>query len=148
MKHLKLLLLSILVLGFTQAAYSQKSADSVRSRLSQIFYWQIADDLKLSAQQEKDLVAFIEDIQSRREKVLKDRSQALADIKAQGVTLSAAQSTKLLDRYRVSVEQLGKLDVEEFTKLNKLLGSEKFVRFLGVRETMADRINDAMKSGK
>ena len=121
-------------------------AENVRERLNKIFYWQLADDLKLSPQQEKAMIVIIEDIQKRRTETIAARDSALDALKKNSAAKTPASSEKELARYRDSLSRLAGLDIEEYDRLQKLLGAETLARFYVVREDLLSRVRDSLKS--
>jgi hypothetical protein len=130
----------ILVLG--SSSHAQKSPNEVRDRLNKIFYWQMADELKLSQEIEKSMTDFLESFQQKREEALLQRAEALKLLQK-----SPADANALL-AYRKSLDQISKLDLDEYEQLNRLLGAEKLGRFLVVREEILQRLNAAFRQAK
>ena len=129
--------------GFAQAPISGSDPKQFRARLNQIFYWQIADDLKLSTAVEKSMVATIEDIGARREKALSAREDALAALKA-APSASKNELEKQLNVFQKACEDLAQLEVEEHKKLKATLGPENLAKFYLVRESVTNKIKDAI----
>jgi hypothetical protein len=130
-------------LGHAQSPGQANDPKQFRARLNQIFYWQIADDLKLSTAVEKSMVATIEDIGARREKALSAREDALAALKeAPGAT--KAELEKQLNVFQKACEDLAQLEVEEHKKLKATLGPENLAKFYLVRESVTNKIKDAI----
>jgi hypothetical protein len=119
----------------------------LRERLNKIFYWQMADELRLTPQVEKEMIQTLEDLQGRREKALERRSLALAELKGLGQKKDAkVRREQSLVALSESLKELGRLDAEEFERLSKALGSEALARFYVVREELATRVRDAIRS--
>ena len=131
--------------GSALADSSMKSAD-VKDRLNRIFYWQIADELKLSPQSEKQLMAIVEELQAKRHRVLEKRQKCLDDLKALESKKSGASAEALLKTYREALMELSSIDAEEFDRLKTLLGSEALARFYLVRESVAEKVREALKN--
>jgi hypothetical protein len=117
-----------------------------RERLNKLFYWQVADELKLSTLDEKKMVALIEDIQKLREDALKKRDSALEDLRKIEKKLTVKEVEPRLANYQEAVEALARLDVEEFSKLREILGVENLARYYLVREKLAKRVREAIKN--
>jgi len=127
----------------------------LRDRLNKILYWQLADELKLTPQVEKEMILTLEDLQSRREKALAVRSQALSELKqVEAAQKSGTRKDADLSRDRAeglkklngALQELGLLDAQEFERLSKILGPETLSRFFVVREALAARVREAIRN--
>ena len=140
---LALIFVMVSSLGLAQSPGQATDPKQFRARLNQIFYWQIADDLKLSTQVEKSMVAIIEDIGMRREKALSAREDALASLKA-APNASKTELEKQLNIFQKASEDLAQLEVEEHKKLKATLGPENLAKFYLVRESVTNKIKEAI----
>jgi len=138
---------SFVVQFFSQDAFSQATdSKQIRERLTQIFYWQIADELKLSTVAEKKMVQVIEDISKKREKALAEREAAIVDLKKFEKKTNAPEVKAVLSRYQKALIDLSGLDTEEYNKLIEILGVENLAKFYLVRDSVTTRIRDAVKN--
>jgi len=151
MRTLQFLWISFFLLaGFASASigFAQGSQENFKDRLNKIFYWQLADELQLAPKTEKDMSKLLEDIQARKEKALTERDAAMEELRALGATPELAASKTKLDRYQKALATLSKLDAEEYTKLNSLLGPQHLARFYVVREQVLDKLRAALVDTK
>lgn len=151
MKHLRGTLLGLVVffaLAPVLRAQAQNPSDALRERLNKIYYWQMADELKLSPKLEKEMVHILEDIQTKRQASLKDRENCFEDLRKIEKTLSEKNTGPILDRLQKTLGTLAKLDIEEHDRLKASLGTETLGRFYLVRETVTKRVRDLLKSNE
>ena len=144
-KLLKILLSSAVLLGASSYAGDSKE---IRERLNKIFYWQIADDLKLTPHAEKSMVTIIDEIQKRREAALNDRDHSLEDLRKYEKKMTAKVAEPILARYQAALSTLGGLDGEEHKRLLEVLGVESLAKFYLVREAVTKRIRDALRNAE
>jgi hypothetical protein len=140
-----------LILFFAIACFGVRAEDKagqLRERLNKIFYWHLADELKLSAPQEKSMVGIIEDIQAKREKAMQERSQTLEALKKLGKNAGLKQTEPLLNAYQRSLDTLAGLDREEGQRLRTLIGPELLARFYIVRDEVTTRVREALQDSK
>jgi hypothetical protein len=130
---------------FSASLRATENSD-IKERLNRIFYWQIAVELNLSPKAEKELVVVVEDIQMRRDRAFVDRQSALNELKAMEKSLSGKTVEPILKKYQGALTQLSKLDSEEHERLKTLLGVESLAKFYLVRESVALKIREALRS--
>ena len=126
---------------------SPEETARLRNRLNKIFYWQIADELKLSPQEEAQMVKVLEDFQVRKEKSLINRRGALDAIEAaceEGST-SASESKQLITDYRKSMKADVDVDMNQIEALEKIMGPQRLLRFLKSRSEMSDKIRQVIR---
>jgi hypothetical protein len=126
-------------------AFANQASQEVQSRLSQIFYWHLADELKISAEQEREMIRILEDVQKQRSHALNERELALINLKKLDKSSNVKASSEVLTSYIKAVEKLSVLDREEFERLRRVLGDGAFAKFLIVRDEVTDRIRNSIR---
>ncbi|NCN40633.1 hypothetical protein GW916_05225 [bacterium] len=129
------------------AAYAEDVQDKagMKDRLNKIFYWHLADELKLSPKQEKDVIAKLNEIQSKREEALKTREEAISSLQGLAKDAPLSKTKPFLDKYIKCSETLAGLDKEEYNGLKEVLGEELLARFYIIREDVTSRVRKALK---
>jgi hypothetical protein len=124
---------------FAWSAQAAPSEQQLRERLNQIFYWRLADELKLTPKEEKDLIQVIEDTQKKREIALAERDSALKTMHElkEGDVKNRDES---LSRYEKSLQKLSESDIDEHKKLRNLLGAGRLARYYVIRDTVLAEI--------
>lgn len=145
----------LLALPMGAVALPARAADGVspetaqlRERLNKLLYWSLSDELKLSPQQEKQMIAAVEAVQAKREAAFRDRDEALALLRKLGKEAAAKGVEAPLQRYQKALEELTRLEAEEYHQLLPLLGANTLARFYVVRDDLAQKVRDALKSEK
>jgi hypothetical protein len=138
---------AILASASSVLAQSKKelNAKQIRDRLNKIFYWQLADELKLSPAQEKAVVAALENAQNKRDAALAQREEALAALQKLPKTASLEESRPHLDRYSSALASLAAVEAEEYAALKAAIGEELLGRFYVIREDVTSRVRKALK---
>jgi len=134
----------------TPVVRAESAADSaqLRERLNKLLYWALSDELKLSPQQEKQMIALVEGIQQKREVAFQQREGALAELRKLGKESPAKVVEGPLQRFQKSSEDLVSLEAEEYRQLLPLLGPPTLARFYVVRDDLAHKVREALKSDK
>ena len=117
----------------------------MRDRLNKIFYWHLADELKLSPKQEKDVIAKLNDIQTKRANTQMSREAAIKALQSLKKDAPLSVTKPYLDKYVQCSETLAGLDKEEYEGLKSVLGEELLARFYIIREDVTSRVRKALK---
>jgi len=141
----KTILFVLLVIPAALSLADHHESALIRDRLNRIFYWQIADELKLAPKAEKDLQIIIDDIQKLRNLALEERQKCLDELKNLEKNISSQNAEPILVRYQSALIKLAKLDTDEHERLKKLLGSESLAKFYLVRESVAEKVRAALR---
>lgn len=128
-----------------QAAPDIKKQQEVKDRLNKIFYWHLSDELKLSAEQEKNLVDVLNRIQSTREKALAERSTALGALRSLEKDAPLTKTKPHLDEFTRASKVLAELEQQEYNELKGVIGEELLGRFYIIREDVTSRVRQALK---
>lgn len=145
-RWLSLVFLQVVFLLAASVHAQSETKPDIKDRLNRIFYWQIADELKLSPQVEKQLSTLVEELQKKRHVALEKRQKCLDDLKALEAKKTGASVDALLKSYREALMELSSIDAEEFDRLKSLLGSESLAKFYLVRESVAEKVREALKN--
>ncbi len=135
----------VFVVFFFLGTFQAQASTEVQSRLNQIFYWHLADELKISPEQEKEMVLILEDVQKRRSLALSERELSLVNLRKLEKMGNSKAASPVLNEYIRSVEKLSLLDREEYERLRKLLGDEALTKFLIVRDEVTERVRNSLK---
>ena len=155
-KVLKLIL--TIMLAATAASVSTPAlADKSRleERLTRLFYWQMSQALDLSTTEEKQMSQVMDGISKRRLQAIDKRDQVFAKMNAwlevKGVAVEdipkdkvPAEVKALLQEYRMQLDTLAKIDLEEHEQLQRLLGDLRLLRFYNERKIIVERIKKAL----
>ena len=135
MRRLTLLLLSIFCLNsaFSVAVHAAEK----RNQLEELLIWKMSDELKLSTTEEKKFSDIVREINKRK-------AQYNQELQASVEKMSKAKTGKAKDEeltlYRKSLQNYGRMSEEEFDKLKPLLGPERMVQYLQIKQDLTNRI--------
>lgn len=130
-----------------QAQNSLEEAERVRGRLNQLFYWRLADELKLSPTQEKEMASLLNEVQKNREDAFRNREQILGTLKEKGKTLSAPEAKAKMAEMDKIIKTMAEIDSREHQGLRKILGDELLAKFYVIREETIEKVRSALKRG-
>jgi hypothetical protein len=155
-KYLKIplmFLLTVFSVGVSSPALASKSR--LEERLTRLFYWQMSQALDLSTIEEKQMSAVMDDVSRRRLQAIDKRDQVFAKmngwLEANASTIKDLPKDKtpeevkeLLKEYRMQLDALSKIDLEEHEQLQKLLGDLRLLKFYNERKIIIERIKKAL----
>ena len=132
----------------TQAAIapSPQELKKLKARLNRILYWQIADELDLKAEEEKKMVRVLQDVQTRREKALREREGAFQAMRRFSRVKNSDKSVQALRDHVKSFKELAQADSFEYEELKGILGEERLARFYVIRSEMGRKIKRSIQS--
>ncbi len=125
---------------FSADADMQKQ--QVKERLGKVFYWQIADELNLKPEIEKQLVSILENAQEKRQKLLELRDELFDSYHRQYSSLPHDKFVKTYQEFTLGMQ---KVENDEFMELKKLLSPSQLTQFLLVRDVFSKRVREALK---
>jgi len=122
------------------------SEQQIRERLNKILYWSVSDELKLNPKQERDMISILESVQARRDKAFREREASLSELRKMGKAPKDSAVDPLLKRYQSSLEEIAKLEADEYRQLLALWGAPTLARFYIIRDDVAQKVRDALKT--
>ncbi len=147
------ILLAIFMLGNASSAFANKSR--LEERLTRLFYWQMSQALDLSTSEEKRMTELMDGVSKSRLQAIDKRDEVFAKMNAwlekNNTTLKdipkntvPAEVSALLKEYRMQLDTLSKIDIEEHEQLRALLGDVRLVKFYNERKIIIERIKKAL----
>lgn len=112
-----------------------------RNQLEELLVWKMSDELKLNTQEEKKFTDIVKDINKRKSQFTQEL-QASLDKMSKAATIK--EKDLELGRYRKSLQSYGRMSEEEFDKLKTLLGSERMVQYLQIKQDLTNRIKSML----
>ena len=113
-----------------------------KNQVEDIFIWKISDELQLSAKQEKEFGDIHRTLNKKKSEISEEIKLIQTDIRKNEKPLSKVDQTKLIQKNRQLLQKLNQLNINEFDSMKKLLGSEKFLTYLFLKQ----EINTKFKS--
>jgi hypothetical protein len=151
MKNKNLLLLALILLF--QPAWSAEtkySPNEVQNRMNQIYYWHLAQELNISAEQEKEMVRILEQSQKKRGELMGAREEALKVFKSVSSShqpkVNANDLAAALKSYDTINHDLTHVDRDEFAALRKVFGDQALAQFLIVRDSITERLRNSIRN--
>ncbi|WII73518.1 hypothetical protein QJS83_06490 [Bdellovibrio sp. 22V] len=130
MRCILAILLLISFCGFSQAAEK-------RNQLEELLIWKMSDELKLNPIEEKKFAEIVQTLNSKKADINHSLQSSLE--KMNKATTKKAKEDELA-QYRKSLQSYGRLNEEEFDKLKTLLGPERMVQYLQIKQDLTNRI--------
>jgi hypothetical protein len=128
------------------------SPGEVHNRMNQIYYWHLAEELNISADQERGMVQILEQSRKKRTELINRHEDSLKALQAlpDSGELSKAQKeilAKSLKDYQEAAHELAHVDKDEFDSLRKVFGDPTLAKFLAVRENITERLRNSIRKG-
>lgn len=114
-----------------------------KNNLEELIIWKLSDELKLSADTEKN---FADAVRKFNEK----KTESTKTIEGQILVLKKVQNEKerqlWLDRYRKTLVDFNATVLAEHDEIKKILGNEKYIHYLELKSDLNSRIKNLMLS--
>lgn len=113
-----------------------------KNQVEDIFIWKISDELQLSAKQEKEFGDIHRQLNKKKSELTEQLKQLQTDHRKNQPPLSKLEQVQLIQKNKKILIQLNQLNIDEFESMKKLLGNEKFLSYLFLKQ----EINTKFKS--
>nr|BFD58522.1 hypothetical protein CKG001_06290 [Bdellovibrio sp. CKG001] len=135
MRRLTLFLLSIFCLNsaFSVAAHAAEK----RNQLEELLIWKLSDELKLNTAEEKKFSDIVREINKKKAQF---NQELQVSVERMNKAATAKAKEEELTSYRKSLQSYGRMSEEEFDKLKTLLGPERMVQYLQIKQDLTNRI--------
>lgn len=115
-------------------------ATEKRNQLEELLIWKMSDELKLTAQEEKKFSEVLRHLNDRKSTLNNSLKDSLVKLKQS----SSKEQEKELKRYRQVLSDYNRLSLEEFDSLQPLLGTERMIKYLDIKQDLANRIKSML----
>ena len=135
-----LIAVSFLFLPLT--SFAQQN-DSRKSYLEDIFIWKMSEELKLTALEEKKFAEIQKDLNQKKlelNKSIQNSIESFSSIKENSVR----ESDKKLDQHFILIKKYNQLALDEFQKMRKLLGSQRFLTYLKIKNELTQKVKSLL----
>ncbi len=134
MRDIFLLLISSVLIG---PVAIPAFAVEKRNQLEELLIWKMSDELKLNPAEEKK---FTDIVQTLNRKKAQLNQELQISVEKMNKAASAKEKENELSRYRKTLQNYGRLGEEEFDRLKPLLGAERMVQYLQIKQDLTNRI--------
>lgn len=133
------LFLQIFLLVFF-VSFSAQAANP-KNKLEELLIWKMSDELKLNSVQEQDFAGVIRTLNSSKATYTKDLQKSLE-------VMAKAKDSKLkekeLENYSHILRKLNQLTENEVKDMRRILGVEKLVEYLLLKQDIVTRIKSSL----
>jgi hypothetical protein len=133
--------LLILISLFSINAYSNNEAELKKSHLEDIFIWKISDELKLTANEEKQFTDINKALNKKKSELNKKIQEAVQSLKA-------SDSEAQLKSYKKLIQDYNQLTLTEFESIKQLLGTKRFISYLKIKNELTTKIKSILIGDK
>jgi hypothetical protein len=117
------------------------AAEVSKSKIEELFIWKMSDELSLSPQEEKkfsDLVRGLNEKKGGLSLQLHDQLEQMQKAKTE------TEKGQILGRYKKTLQSYNHLAEEELDKMKSLLGVNRTVKYLEVKQDMTNRLKSLL----
>lgn len=140
MIRVRLILVSLFFISSLVSLPPQARAAEKRNQLEELLIWKMSDELKLNTGEEKKFTETIRSLNARKAEL----NLALqVSIEKMGKADTKAKEAELL-HYRKTLVGYNRLSEEEFDRLKPLLGADRFVQYLLIKQDLTNRIKSML----
>lgn len=121
--------------------------DHNRNQLEEIFVWKVSDELKLTVAEEKKLSELIRELSQKKNELNRESR----DLVAQMGHLKPGQEKarkNLLAKFRQNIDQYQKISLQEFDRIEKLLGHVRTAKYLQIKQELTTRVKSLIAIDK
>lgn len=119
----------------------QAFAEEKKNQLEELFIWKTSDELKLSTSEEKKFTDIVKSLNKRKAEL----NQSLHDSVDRLATLKTTKEKETeLGKYRKVLGTYNKISEEEYDKLKPILGTERLVQYLKIKQDLTGRIKSML----
>ncbi|WP_295901174.1 hypothetical protein [uncultured Bdellovibrio sp.] len=131
------LFLSLILIVLAGTFSFVASAAEKRNQLEELLIWKMSDELKLTPVEEKKFTDIVQGLNKKKSEL----NQSLqASIEKMSKADTAKAKEEELGHYRKALQNYGRLSEEEFDKLKPLLGAQRMVQYLQIKQDLTNRI--------
>lgn len=132
----KQIIIFIIAVVFSSVAFAAEK----RNQLEELLIWKMSDELKLTAQEEKKFTEVIRHINDKKSVLNNSLKDSLTKLKQ----ADSKTQEKELKIYRQVLNDYNHLSLEEFDSLKPLLGAERMIKYLDIKQDLANRIKSML----
>ncbi len=112
-----------------------------KNQFEELFIWKTSEELKLTTQEEKKFTDIIKNLNKKKS----DLSLALHEsVDKMALVKTAKQRSDELAKYRKNLTNYNRIAEEEFDGLRVLLGGDRLVQYLKIKQDLTGRIKSLL----
>lgn len=127
---------------FLTNAYSANSeVEAKKTHLEDIFIWKMSDELKLTAQEEKQFTEINKSLNKKKSEINKKIQDYVQNLKE-------TDSELTLKNYKKLIQEYNQITISEFDSIKKLLGTKKFINYLKIKNELTSKVKSILVGEK
>ncbi len=136
---MKIKFVIILFIGFFSG--NGFAAEEPKSRFEELYIWKMSDELSLTVQEEKKFTDIVKELNKKKANLSADLALYLNKMtKAK----SESDKTAAFAQYKKTLQDLNKVSEDEIDRMKSLLGLNRIVKYLEVKQDMTNRLKSAL----
>lgn len=114
-----------------------------RNQLEELLIWKISDELKLTSTEEKKFSEVLKHLNEEKALLNKSMGQSI-EAMSKAPTVKAKEAE--LSHYKKLVKSYAKLSEQEIDRLKPLLGLDRTVQYLNIKQDLTNKIKTLLSS--
>lgn len=131
--------LQIFLLVFSISFFAE--ASNPKNKLEELLIWKMSDELKLNSVQEQEFAGVIRTLNASKAVFAKDLQKSLENMSK---TKDNKLKEKELENYSQILRKMNQLNEDEVKDMKRVLGVEKLVEYLLLKQDIAARIKSSL----
>lgn len=137
-------IIAFIALTSNAYVYAGTSAEVKKSHLEDIFIWKMSDELKLNTQEEKKFTEIQKTLNKKKSEINKN----IQESNRQLLMVNEKQLPQFLKKHRQMIVDYNQLSLSEFDSVRKLLGDQRFVKYLDIKSDLTNKVKSLLIGDK
>lgn len=126
------------ILSFAAHSYSSNNeAEIKKTHLEDIFIWKMSDELKLTAQEERQFTDINKQLNRKKAEINRKIQTSVQNLRE-------SDSDAALKKHKKLIQEYNDISVTEFNSLKKLLGTKKFISYLKLKNELNSKVKSIL----
>lgn len=136
-----LLLIAVVTIGLLQSRAAIAQTSEKRNQLEELFIWKMSDELKLSPAEEKKFTDIVKDLNKKKADL---NHSLLESVERMTKATNTKKREEELTQYKKTLQAYNRVSEEEFDKLKPILGTDKLVQYMHIKQELTTRIKSML----
>lgn len=112
-------------------------AELKKSHLEDIFIWKMSDELKLTANEEKQFTDIHRALNKKKSELNKKIQESIQSLKEK-------DGEAALKAYKKLIQDYNQLSITEFDSIKNLLGAKKFISYIKIKNELTSKVKSIL----
>lgn len=133
--------LFVFSLCFLMSASASYATEATKTKVEELFIWKMSDELSLIPGEEKKFTEIVKKLNQKKSDLNADMQNLMLSMQK---AKTDAEKNKELSKYKKSLQAYSRLAEEEIDTIKNLLGIQRTVKYLEVKQDMTNRLKNLL----